>query len=161
MQQVQWFTDMYNRKHKLISLPCLIIWIFTHNLLCMLTQTPALNLGPGSLSLYYLSCFINSFSVTTKSSPPNLSTFPLYAPWTLRVMYTKPTWPSSLLNYIQAFVQSSTGRIYPSTTLDHIHLSFIKYVNNNNNISEFKFSNTTDLEAVPQDVLFNCMHSYV
>ncbi len=66
------------------------------------------------------------------------------------------TFPSKLH---QGFVQNSTARIYPLTILDNIHLSSIKYVNNK--VSEFKFSKTSDLETVVQDVLPNYLHPYI
>ena len=59
----------------------------------------------------------------------------------------------------QGFVGNDTARIYPLTSLDHIHLSSIKYINSK--VSEFHFSNTSDLETAVHSVLPAYLHPYV
>ena len=67
------------------------------------------------------------------------------------------TFPSKLH---QGFVgNSSLARIYPLTSLNNIHISSIKYVNNK--VSEFKFSNTSDLETAVHNALPGYLHPYV
>ena len=57
------------------------------------------------------------------------------------------TFPSK---FHRGFVGNSSARVYPLTSLNNLHITSMKYVTK---VSEFLFSNTSDLETAVQDVL--------
>ena len=66
------------------------------------------------------------------------------------------TFPSNLH---KGFIGNSSARIYPLSSLDNIHLSNIKNVNNK--VLEFKFSNTSDLDTPIHEILPTYLHPHV
>ena len=65
------------------------------------------------------------------------------------------TFPSK---FHRGFVGNSSARVYPLTALNKLHITSVKYVTK---VSEFHFSNTSDLEAAVQDVLPTYLSPYI